>query len=180
MTADDEPASLAGRLGGLALSAGKTLGCVFGCGYIGVCALLYVFQRKLQYFPTKDPPPSVSSLPAVCRDIEEFTVRTEDGETLRGWYWAPVVGAKHADVTLLQLHGNAGSRHNRLYWAHHVRNFPITTIRLPDRRDYLHCLLILWSTVYLFQSFIHAVRETDTFFCIVPGAFPAGGRCGVA
>lgn len=136
MTADDEPASLAGRLGGLALSAGKTLGCVFGCGYIGVCALLYVFQRKLQYFPTKDPPPSVSSLPAVCRDIEEFTVRTEDGETLRGWYWAPVVGAKHADVTLLQLHGNAGSRHNRLYWAHHVRSKLGCGVTLLDYRGY--------------------------------------------
>ena len=78
-SAEDVNASttLAGRLGGLALGAGKTLGAVVGAGYIGVCALVYVFQRKLQYFPTKDAPPAVSSLPAVCRGIEDFSVRTE-------------------------------------------------------------------------------------------------------
>ena len=134
--ADDDPFTLAGRIGGLALGAGKSLGAVVGCGYLGVCALLYVFQRKLQYFPTKDPPPAVSSLPEVCRGIEEFTVRTEDGETLRGWYWGPVAGAKHADVTLLQLHGNAGSRHNRLYWAHHLRSRLGCAVALLDYRGY--------------------------------------------
>ena len=41
--------------------------------------------------------------------------------------------------------------------------------RLPD------CLLILWSTVYPFQSLIpipdiHAVRPTDTFLLLVPRA----------
>ena len=132
----DASATLAGRLGGLALGAGKTLGAVVGAGYIGVCALVYVFQRKLQYFPTKDAPPAVSSLPAVCRGIEDFSVRTEDGETIRGWYWAPMPGAKHADVTLLQLHGNAGSRHNRLYWAHHIRSRLGVGVALLDYRGY--------------------------------------------
>lgn len=132
----DASATLAGRLGGLALGAGKTLGAVVGAGYIGVCALVYVFQRKLQYFPTKEAPPAVSSLPAVCRGIEDFSVRTEDGETIRGWYWAPLPGGKHADVTLLQLHGNAGSRHNRLYWAHHIRSRLGVGVALLDYRGY--------------------------------------------
>jgi fermentation-respiration switch protein FrsA (DUF1100 family) len=132
----DESATLAGKLAGLALGASKTLGAVVGCGYLGVCALLYVFQRKLQYFPTKEAPPEVSSLPAVCRNIEDFSVRTEDGETIRGWYWAPLPGEKHADVTLLQLHGNAGSRHNRLYWAHHLRSRLGVGVALLDYRGY--------------------------------------------
>ena len=45
-------------------------------------------------------------------------------------------GAKHADVTLLQLHGNAGSRHNRLYWAHHIRSRLGVGVALLDYRGY--------------------------------------------
>ena len=59
-------------------------GAVVGAGYIGVCALVYVFQRKLQYFPTTEHPPAPSTLPPAYGDIEEFTVRTEDG---RGSGW---------------------------------------------------------------------------------------------
>ena len=37
--------------------------------------------------------------------------------------------------------------------------FPITTFRLPDRPDYPDCLLILWSSVYPFQSLIHITKD---------------------
>ena len=39
-------------------------------------------------------------------------------------------------MTLLQLHGNAGSRHDRLYWAHHVRARLGVAVALLDYRGY--------------------------------------------
>ena len=117
-------------------SVGSTIGTIAGFGYFGVCALAFTFQRKLQYFPTKEPPPPVSALPPVCRGIEECTVRTEDGETLQAWYWPAIPGGKHSKITLLQLHGNAGSRHNRLYWAHHMRTRLGVGVALLDYRGY--------------------------------------------
>ena len=44
-----------------ALSASLTLAKVAGAGYVGVCALMYVFQRKLQYFPAAGVPPTPPS-----------------------------------------------------------------------------------------------------------------------
>jgi len=58
-------------------------------------------------------------------------VRAEDGVLLQGWHWPAPAGGKHSKITLLQLHGNAGSRHNRLYWAG-----PTTS---------LHTLATLWQ-----------------------------------
>ena len=135
-SAEDVNASttLAGRLGGLALGAGnprrrrrrgvhrRALWCTCSSGS---CSTSHEGRAARG-----------SSLPAVCRGIEDFSVRTEDGETIRGWYWAPMPGAKHADVTLLQLHGNAGSRHNRLYWAHHIRSRLGVGVALLDYRGY--------------------------------------------
>lgn len=128
--------SLLSRFGGVLTSVGSTIGTIVGFGYFGVCALAFTFQRKLQYFPTKEPPPPVSALPPVCRGIEECTVRTEDGETLQAWYWPAIPGGKHSKITLLQLHGNAGSRHNRLYWAHHMRTRLGVGVALLDYRGY--------------------------------------------
>jgi len=131
------PAGLASAVGGFALSASLTLAKVAGAGYVGVCALMYVFQRKLQYFPTRESPPHPSvTYGAKCAEVEDFTVLTSDGETLRGYYWPAPAGGKHPKVTLLQLHGNAGSRHDRLYWAHHVRARLGVAVALLDYRGY--------------------------------------------
>ena len=124
------------RLGGLAYSGAVGLGMIAGCGYVSVCTLAFVFQRKLQYFPDKEHPPAVKTISEVCRDIEEFTVRTEDGVLLQGWHWPAPPGGKHAKINLLQLHGNAGSRHNRLYWAHNVRSRLGCGVTLLDYRGY--------------------------------------------
>jgi len=123
-------------LGGALYSGAVGLATIAGAGYISVCALAFVFQRKLQYFPTTERPPTVKRLPEVCSDIEEFSVRAEDGVLLQGWYWPAPPGGKHAKITLLQLHGNAGSRHNRLFWAHHVRTKLGCAVTLLDYRGY--------------------------------------------
>ena len=53
--------SLVSRFGSLLVSAGTTIGTIVGFGYVGVCALAFTFQRKLQ---------SVSythlTLPTIC------------------------------------------------------------------------------------------------------------------
>lgn len=132
----EQQAGTLARLGSAAYSGAVGLGAIAGCGYVSVCTLAFVFQRRLQYFPTKEPPPSVQSLPPVCQGIEDFSVRTEDGVLLQGWHWPAPPGGKHAKITLLQLHGNAGSRHNRLYWAHHVRSKLGCGVTLLDYRGY--------------------------------------------
>lgn len=124
------------RIRSVAYSGAVGLATIAGCGYVSVCTLAFVFQRKLLYFPTKERPPSVKTLPEVCRGIEEFSVRTEDGVLLQGWHWPAPPGGKHAKINLLQLHGNAGSRHNRLYWAHHVRSKLGCGVTLLDYRGY--------------------------------------------
>ena len=124
------------RVGGAAYSAAMGLATIAGCGYVSVCTLAFVFQRRLQYFPTKEHPPRVTTLPEVCQGIEEFSVRTEDGLLLQGWHWPAPPSGKHAKVSLLQLHGNAGSRHNRLYWAHHTRSKLGCAVTLLDYRGY--------------------------------------------
>ena len=130
------PVGTAAKLTAMAFTTTKTVATVAGCGYVGVCALLYFVQRKLQYFPTREDPPAVRTLPEPCRDIEEIAIRTSDGETLKAWHWPAPSNGKHKKVNVLQLHGNAGSRHNRLYWAHHLRNKLGCGVTLLDYRGY--------------------------------------------
>ena len=124
------------KIGSAAYSGAVYATTIAGCGYLGICAMAYLFQRRLQYFPTKQRPPPVRKLPPVCKDIEEFSVRAEDGVLLQGWHWPAPEGGRHPKVHLLQLHGNAGSRHNRLYWAHSVRSHLGCGVTLLDYRGY--------------------------------------------
>ena len=92
-----------GRLGGLLMGLTSGVAKAAAIGYVGVCALAFAFQRKLQYFPTTEHPPAVATLPPAYGDIEEFTVRTEDGVTIRG-YHLPVptmniAHTKHPKIT---------------------------------------------------------------------------------
>ncbi|MHC4135240.1 MAG: alpha/beta hydrolase [Planctomycetota bacterium] len=65
---------------------------------------MYVFQRRLQYFPARQVPPPPEG-------VEDVTFTASDGVTLRAWYWP---GSR--DVTLVLFHGNAGHRGDRLEW----------------------------------------------------------------
>ena len=129
-----------GRLGGVLMGLTTGVAKAAAIGYVGICAVVFVFQRKLQYFPTTEHPPAPSTLPPAYGDIEEFTVRTEDGVTIRG-YHLPVptmnqAHCKHPKIHLLQLHGNAGSRYHRVPWAHYVRTRLGCSVTLLDYRGY--------------------------------------------
>lgn len=70
--------------------------------YFGVLALMYVFQRKLMYFPeTARTPPVAAGLP----QAEEVTLTTADGERLVAWH----ISAKDDRPIFLYFHGNGGS-----------------------------------------------------------------------
>ena len=74
-----------------------TFGLLYGVALSGI----YVFQRDLQYFPSRrDPAPEAVDLSGVDR----VTLSTPDGETLILWYAKPVGDRP----VILFLHGNAG------------------------------------------------------------------------
>ena len=55
-------------------------------GYVGLLALMYVFQRALMYFPdTTRVAPAQAGLPRA----EEVALQSSDGEKLVAWYVAP-------------------------------------------------------------------------------------------
>jgi hypothetical protein len=78
--------------------------------YVVLVGSVYLFQRKLQYFPTPDPVP----LPRgeAFQGLREVALPTGDGHRLRGWYWP---GEK--PLTLVYFPGNGGNRGDRLDWA---------------------------------------------------------------
>ena len=73
----------------------------FGLIYAAALSGMYVFQRDLQYFPTRrDPAPEAVGL----ADVTRIPLATPDGETLVLWY----ADAEAGRPTVLFLHGNAG------------------------------------------------------------------------
>lgn len=78
----------------------------FGVLYVTLLSGLYVFQRDLQYFPTRrDPAPEAMGLTGV----ERITLATPDGESLVLWFSRAVEGRP----TILFLHGNGGEMADR-------------------------------------------------------------------
>jgi pimeloyl-ACP methyl ester carboxylesterase len=68
----------------------------------GLVAVMYLFQRKLMYFPeTVRTQPSAVGLPAA----EEITIDTADGEHLVAWHVPP----RANNAVVIYFHGNAGS-----------------------------------------------------------------------
>ena len=94
-------------------------------GWLALCGVMYLFQRRLQYFPDADPVPSPRR-----SGLEEITLTTSDDLKIKAWYWP---GKR--DATLLVLHGNAGHRGHRLDWVSgfHSRGWGIF---LLDYRGY--------------------------------------------
>ncbi len=71
--------------------------------YLAVVALVYLFQRKIQYFPAPEAPPPPEG-------AEDVRLEAADGTVLRAWHWP-------GPFTVLVLHGNAGHRGHRLHIA---------------------------------------------------------------
>ncbi len=86
--------------------------------YALLCVAMWLFQRRLQYFP--DP-----SDPAAPPGAEDVTIDSTDGVKLRAWYFPG------ADPAVLVLHGNAGHRAHRLQYCS-----PTHATLLLDYRGY--------------------------------------------
>ena len=75
--------------------------------YGGLCALMYLFQNRLLYFPWKTITSRPSDLGVEYRDVR---FRTEDGLTLNGWF----AQGEPGKPVVLVCHGNAGNLSNRV------------------------------------------------------------------
>ena len=97
--------------------------------YVCLVVFVYFYQRRMQYLPDTAAPP----LPGAKRlgRLEEFSVTTEDGVQLFGWYWAG-----ERPVTLLIFHGNGGNREHRLYWLERLHHRLKTHLCIIDYRGY--------------------------------------------
>jgi hypothetical protein len=73
-------------------------------GYLLIMAVMYLFQRQLEYSPDTHPPgsPQNSNVP----EMREVTATTEDGLKLVAWFAAPKI--KGGKIVVL-YHGNAGN-----------------------------------------------------------------------
>lgn len=69
--------------------------------------LMYVFQRHLIYYPSKD---KASLNDYLVHDMQVITLHTSDGLVLTSWYRP----AKKNHATILYLHGNAGNIGGRM------------------------------------------------------------------
>jgi len=70
-------------------------------GYLCLTAIVFVFQRKLQYFPHQN----LGSPQSYGLDMfKEIKLQTEDGLQLTSWYAA----AKEGYPTIVHYHGNGG------------------------------------------------------------------------
>lgn len=75
---------------------------------LALLGLLWLFQRRLIYFPLgPDVPPAASVIPGAV----DIAFRTEDGLSLAGWFVPAAHGAGRATVLLFA--GNAGNRADR-------------------------------------------------------------------
>jgi hypothetical protein len=99
-------------------------------GYLGVLALLFVFQRNLIFVPNSNAPSLVEA--GLDGAMTEVRLTTGDGLDLLAWYRAP--GDDNAPV-LVFFHGNAGHIGHRAY-----RMSPFIEagygILLPEYRGY--------------------------------------------
>ena len=74
--------------------------------YLGFVLLIYLVQRRLQYFP--DGSPVARPLGEDLKTLEEVTLQAADGVRIRAWYWPGV-----RPDNILMFHGNAGHRGHR-------------------------------------------------------------------
>jgi uncharacterized protein len=83
--------------------------------YLVFAGLVYLFQRKLQYFP------DAASVPLPhdprYRGIATVNLTTADGLRLFAWHWPG-----RSTATLVVFHGNAGHRGHRLDWIEDLHN----------------------------------------------------------
>ena len=85
-------------------------------GYLVLCLVLFIFQRKLIYFPAKESDMSPKNYGFAPQQAQALENRTADGLTIRGWHLNSGRGGPAlAKAPLVDLFfcGNAGNRSDR-------------------------------------------------------------------
>ena len=99
-------------------------------GYLGICVLVWLFEPRLVYFPTRAAEGVTPSLRGLSFDDVE--IATADGETLAAW-WVP---ADDPDApVVLFLHGNTGAITGRLDTHEILHGLGVSTL-IVDYRGY--------------------------------------------
>ncbi len=96
--------------------------------YVGLTVLLFLFQEKLVYFPTRawETTPADASLP-----FEEVWLEAADGIKLSGWF----IPAEPANGVILFFHGNGGNISHRLWSLELFHHLGLSTLVI-DYRGY--------------------------------------------
>lgn len=107
----------------------RVLAGVLAAAVIAV-GLLWIFQRRLIYFPDPSPVPAAAS---VLPGGQDLTLRTADGLELGAWFFPATHGGR--DVAVLLAPGNGGNRAGRTGFAEEVRQRGFAVL-LMDYRGY--------------------------------------------
>lgn len=99
-------------------------------GWLGLVGLLFVFQRKLIYLPSRGPAPPAAS---VIEGAEDVSFETADGLRLAGWF-VPARGGGDGTAVVF-FNGNAGDRSLRAPFASAVSRAGFSVL-LFDYRGY--------------------------------------------
>jgi fermentation-respiration switch protein FrsA (DUF1100 family) len=83
-------------------------------GYLALIVVMYLAQRRLQYFPDKNSPGKPADVG--LKDMQTVTVTTTDSLELIAWFASPK--AKTGKIVII-YHGNAGNIANRAIKAAH-------------------------------------------------------------
>jgi fermentation-respiration switch protein FrsA (DUF1100 family) len=104
-----------------------TILAIFVGGYVLICAIAYVLQPRMVFFPDRD---LVADPAAIGLDFREVHIDTDDAERLHGWF-VPGEG----DQVVLFFHGNAGNVSHRLESIRVFHQLGVSVLAL-DYRGY--------------------------------------------
>ena len=97
---------------------------IVAAAYAGIFLLVFFRQSKYVYYPTS----SVALTPAAERmEYEDVRIKTQDGETIAGWYVPAATNRERAPV-LLDCHGNAGNIGDRVWSVQTFHNLGLNVL----------------------------------------------------
>jgi len=94
--------------------------------YLIVTLVLYIFQRKLLYYPNFN---SHLKGEGLSHSFENINIKTNDNINLKGWFHLKDLKKK----TILFLHGNAGTLEDRIYKINHLKNMDVNFLIIAWR-----------------------------------------------
>ena len=95
--------------------------------YLVVTLGLYIFQRKLLYYPNFN---SHLTGEGLIHSFENINIKTKDNINLKGWFHKKSINNKK---TLIFFHGNAGDLRNRIYKLNLIKDFDINFLIVAYR-----------------------------------------------